>query len=132
MSTWPEPENKLIPEGHYQFRLTKEPEFRYFDYTSNGVAKKGTKIILVVRGIGDNGEFSHVEGIPVWDYRYANLCEVLGVEHGRDILMAGCGFEADIKHEADKKDATKMYARLCGIVKAGAPLGAGPEGDCPF
>lgn len=135
MSQWPKPENTIIPEGHYQFRLNREPEFRKFPYhDKTGAEKEGSKIILYIRGIGDTGEFSHVEGIPVWDSRYAKLCEVLDVEHGRDILMAGSMFEADIKHEADKRDPTKVYARLYGIAKAGAPLGAEPDepSDVPF
>jgi hypothetical protein len=124
MSRWPEPENKLIPEGHYQFRLNREPEFRKFPYTdkSSGAKKEGIKIVLYVKTVGDQGEFSHVEGIPVWDVRYDALCKVLGVEHGKDIEMSGSVFDASVKHEMDKTDPTKIYARIYGIK---------PHGDVP-
>jgi hypothetical protein len=131
---WPEPENKLIPEGHYTFRLNKEPEFRKFTYNGKDGQKEGIKVILYLSGLNEKGEFRHIEGIPVWDTRYAKLCEVLGVEHGKDIEMAESVIDGDIKHEADKNDPTKTYARLYGIVPHidVAEVPDPSDGDVPF
>lgn len=125
---WPEPENKRIPEGHYQFRLNHEPELKAFKYTNkDGEEKEGRKILLYVVGANSDGTFPHREEIPAWDQRYADLCAALGVEHGRDIQMQGGLFEADIKFEADRKDPMKSWPRICNIVVKDKDAG-----DIPF
>jgi len=135
MSIWPKPENEKIPEGHYQFRLNREPEFKKFPYeTRLGEKKEGTKILLFAIGLGEKGQFSARDEIVTWDPRYADLCSALHVEHGRDIQMAGGVFEADIVHEADRKDPTKSWPRFSNITASGdMPLPAEGEGDdIPF
>jgi len=131
---WPESENKRIPEGFYRFRINREPEFRKFPYSDKqGNKKEGTKIVLYIKGLNDKGEFSHVEGIPVWDPRYEELCQALGVEHGKDIEVSGMTFDGYIKHEADKNDPSKIYPRLYGIQANDAPIAsANTDDDVPF
>ena len=126
---WPKSENERIPEGHYSFRLNREPELKAFSSTDReGRPKEGRRIILYVRGIGDQGEFSHVESFVPWEERYAQLCKALHVDHGRDIEMEGAMFEADIKHEPDPNNPLKSYARIVNIVVPAE----GDGDDVPF
>jgi len=135
---WPEPEGRAkIPEGHYSFRLNREPELIGFTYTDKeGKEREGRKIKIFAIGVGNNGEFPVVDTIVAWDERYRDLCVALGVDHGRDIQVAGSYFEADIKHELDKKDPTKSYPRLVNIAKRSDVPDIGPEpaggDDIPF
>lgn len=130
MAVWPEPESRMIPEGHYTFRLSEEPDFETWDYTDKktGKPRVGRKIIVQLVGKNDGGEFEMRADIPVWDTRYADLCAALGVDHGQDISMAGAEFEADVYHEPDGRDPSKSWPRLKGIKAAGAADG----NDIPF
>jgi len=137
MSTWPEYEGKKkIPEGHYQFRINKEPELQAFDYKDpqTGEPKKGRRIRLYAIGINSEGEFPMSDQITVWDERYEDLKNALGVEHGQEIRVTGSYFEADIVHEMDKKDPTKSWPRLTNIRPNGdIPEARKPSGDdIPF
>lgn len=138
MTFWPEPEKTKIPEGHYQFRLNKEPELRAFTYKDrNGNQKEGRKLVVFAIGIGDQGEFSVVDAFMPWEDRYKELCKALGVEHGKDITIAGAIFEADIKHAPDKLDPLKSWPRIVNITPAGQPKGDTTEtpeegDDIPF
>ena len=110
---WPEPEGfVLIPEGHYEFRLNREPELEKFSYQKDGQPKDGRRIVIYAIGLNDQGEFSIKEKIAAFDPRYRELCDALKVEHGKDISMAGTVFQADVKHEVDKTNPNKHYARL--------------------
>ena len=116
MTTFPEPEGfQLIPEGHYEFRLNKEPELKKFTYTKNGEEKEGRRIVIYAIGLNDEGEFSIRDAIATFEPRYRDLCEALKVEHGKDISVTGSVFLADVKHESPKNDPTKTYPRLTNI-----------------
>ena len=126
MTTWPKPEGfELIPEGHYEFRLNKEPELKGFKYTVDGTEKEGRKMVIYAVGLNGSGEYRIREAIATFDPRYKELCDALKVEHGRDIQMEGSIFEADVKHEADKSNPTKVYPRLVNITSKG-------DDDIPF
>jgi len=133
---WPEFEGKVkIPVGHYSFRLNVEPKLEAFSYKDQaGIAKSGRRIVVYAIGLNDAGEFSVVDRITAWEQRYADLLQALGVEHGRDLVMAGSRFEADIIHETDKTDPTKSYPRLTNITAvADIPPSTGPgDDDIPF
>ena len=132
---WPEFEGRVkIPVGHYSFRLNREPELKSFPYVKDGNAKSGRKIVIYAIGLNKTGEFPVVDAIVAWEERYADLCKALGVEHGRDLVMAGSRFEADIIHETDKMDPTKSYPRLTNIIAvADIPASTGPgDEDIPF
>jgi len=126
---WPEPENQKIPEGHYQFRLNREPELIPIKITDkDGNKRDSRRLKIYARGIGDEGEFGVVDSFVPWEERYADLCKALKVDHGRDIVMEGAVFEADIVHEADPNNPLKSYARITKIV-----VPAEGEGDdVPF
>jgi hypothetical protein len=116
MTQWPQPE-KRIPEGHFSFRLNREPELKKFIYKDkHGNDKEGRRLIVYAVGLSDEGEFSVVDSFLPWEDRYVDLCAALKVEHGRDIEMAGATFEADIKYEPMKKDPTKSWPRIVNIV----------------
>jgi hypothetical protein len=132
---WPEYEGKAkIPEGHYQFRLYKEPELKAFTYTSkDGIEKSGRKVVLYAIGLNETGSFSVIDNIIAWEERYRDLLDALHVEHGKDIDMEGAVFEADIIHEADKKDPTKSWPRIVNIRPCGdVPSAQGIADDIPF
>lgn len=136
---WPEFEGKVkIPVGHYSFRMNVEPKLESFPYKDQaGNAKSGRRIVVYAIGLSlgpDAGEFSVVDRITAWEQRYADLLQALGVEHGRDLVMAGSRFEADIIHEPDKTDPTKSYPRLTNITAVvDIPPSTGPgDDDIPF
>ena len=131
MAQWPEPENKRIPEGHYEFRLNREPEILNFTYhDKQGNEKQGRKLKLYAIGLSPVGSFRVIDNFLPWEERYADLCKALGVEHGKDIEMQGSVFEADIKHEPDKKDPSKSWPRIVNIVVPEDKPEAGD--DVPF
>ena len=121
MTCFPEPEGfKLIPEGHYQFRLNKEPELQKFTYTDkDGNQKEGRRLKVYAVGLNSDGEYLMTDTIAVFEQRYAEFCAALGVEHGKDIDVKGAVFEADVKHEPSKKDPTKAFPRLVNITGKG-------------
>ena len=128
MTTWPKPEGfELIPEGHYEFRISKEPELKAFTYTKDGVEKEGRRMIVYAIGLNDQGEFGIRDAIATFDPRYRELCDALKVEHGRDIQVSGSTFLADVKHEADKSNPNKVYPRLANITAKN-----GGDDDIPF
>jgi hypothetical protein len=126
MTYFPEPEGfKLIPEGHYEFRINKEPELQKYTYTDkDGNSKEGRRLKVFAVGLNGQGEWLITDTIAVFEPRYRELCEALNVEHGKDISVTGTIFEADVKHEASKKDPTKVFPRLANI--------AGKGDDIPF
>lgn len=129
MTYFPEPEGfKLIPEGHYEFRINKEPELQKFSYTDkDGNQKDGRRLKLFAVGLNDQGEFLITDTIAVFEPRYRELCEALKVEHGKDIAITGAMFQADVKHETSKKDPTKVFPRLANMMPKN-----GVEDDLPF
>lgn len=129
MTNFPEPEGyRLIPEGHYEFRINKEPELQKFTYTDkDGNQKDGRRMKVFAIGLNDQGEFPISDMIAVFEPRYRELCEALGVEHGKDISVTGAVFMADVKHEASKKDPSKIFPRLFNITAKNDI-----DGDCPF
>ena len=117
---FPRPENERIPEGHYQFRLNKDPELKKFTYKDkNGNEKEGRKIVIFAVGLNDKGQYSIRDEIAVFDQRYADFLAALKIEHSKDIDVSGAVFEADIKYEADRKDPTKSWPRIANIVIPG-------------
>ena len=135
MTNFPAPEKSKIPEGHYSFRVNREPDLMVIEVKGqDGNPKKSRKIVLYVIGINPTGEYLHSEGFVPWDERYADLLAALGVEHGRDIDITGTIFEADIEHVQDKKDAAKFWPRLKNLLPQGkAPVtDADIDGDIPF
>jgi len=117
---FPEYEGKAkIPAGHYQFRLNKEPELIAFDYNdpNSGEKKKGRKVKIYAVGICADGEYYVIDAIPVWDERYADFKEALGINHSNDVEVAGSIFEADIVYESPKNDPTKSYAQFVNITR---------------
>lgn len=116
MTEWPLPEKQKIPEGHYQFRLNREPELKSFNYKDGqGNEAKGRKLVIFAVGLNESGEFRITDSFVPWDDRYADLCAALGVEHGRDIKVTGKVFEATVRHEPDKNDSSKTWPRLTNI-----------------
>lgn len=132
MTQWPKPESR-IPEGHYQFRVNREPELRKFPYKDkHGNEKEGRRLIFYAIGLGEEGEFSIVDSFLPWEDRYRDLCKVLNVEHGREIEVSGATFEADIKYEISKKNPSESYPRIANIIIPTEEKPAEEGDDIPF
>ena len=118
---WPKP-NKGIPEDTYVFTIIQEPELHV-------IGTKGSRSLeIVAKGKNTKGEeYQHKERLVPWSKEYAALCEVMGVEHGRDIQVTGETFSAEIIYEADRTDPEKSWPRMKNIRGA-----ADADGDIPF
>lgn len=129
MTYFPEPEGfKLIPEGHYEFRINKEPVLEKFRYTDkDGAEQEGRRMVVYAIGLNDQGDFMIRDVIAVFEPRYRELCEALKVEHGKDISVNGSIFLAEVKHEPSKKDPSKIFPRLTNIKAKN-----GGDDDIPF
>ncbi len=132
---FPEPEKQRIPEGHYQFRVNREPELKVIEVKGqDGQKRPSRKVVLYVVGLNETGEYRHSESFVPWDDRYADLLAALGVDHSVEIEVTDTIFEADIEYVPDRTDPTKRWPRLKNIM----PKGAAPvsdkdiEGDIPF
>jgi len=113
MTFWPKPEKSFAPEGHYSFRLNKEPELKKFTKKDG---QESRRLVIYAIALGEQGEFSVIDSFVPWEKRYSDLCAALGVEHGRDIQMAGAIFQADIKHEPRKDKPGEFAARITNII----------------
>lgn len=114
MPTWPDAEKTKIPEGHYSFRITREAELK--PITGND-GRKNHRVVIRTQACGPNGTFYHTDSFVPWEPRYADLKAALRIEHIRgDVEVLDKVFEADIKYEVDKADASKSYARIQNIV----------------
>ena len=110
-------EPNLLPEGHYRFQITKEPEKRRGE-------KNGIYLIFVFRAISDSGSSRRYSDVFVpWEERYKDLLLALGGEadekgqvHLGDIDVTGKQFEADIVHIKDPRDPTKVRDKIANIV----------------
>jgi len=114
---FPAPENVKIPEGHYQFRLNREPELKKFTFTDakTGESREGRKVVIYATGLNSEGEYRISDALLPWEQRYADFLKALGIEHSKDINVQGATFEADVIHEADRKDPLKSWPRLQNI-----------------
>ena len=111
----PDYEPILVPEGHYKFQISKEPEVR----------KTNNKPWIIFHfkisnELGETRKFSNVflPGEP----RYRDLLIALGAEldekgipHLSDTEIIGKTFEADIIHEPDYKDSSTIRDRVANI-----------------
>lgn len=133
---FPAPETTVkIPEGHYSFRLNREPELRKFTFTNKqGAQREAIKVVLFAIGLNETGEYRIVDALLPWEDRYAEFLLALGIEHSKDVTVDGAFFEADVRHEMDKKDPTKSWPRLHNFTKQGdVPQDAENGGDdIPF
>jgi hypothetical protein len=114
-----------VPEGHYSLKLNKEPDIKKEEKDGKGYVR----VVLYATALGSDGNYRIVDSFVPWDPRYADLCKALGVEHGKDILMEGAVFEADIKHEEFKG---KTRARIANITVQGDISDKSEGDDIPF
>jgi len=130
---FPDPESFLVPEGHYTFKISKEPSI---NRTNNRIW-----IIFyfkVTNEYGETRDFSDV--IFPSEPRYIDLLFALGAKpdekgtpHLHDIDPIGLTFEADIIHGPDRKDPTKTRDSVTNIVVSNdVPPTTGEDTDVPF
>lgn len=110
----PKFESSKAPEGHYQFRITKA-ELRSLTFQTKNGEKTSKKLYLECEAVGDEGEHRVIDSMLPWEDRYGQLLVALAIDHSKDIELSGSIFEGDVKHEMDKKDPLKSYARIVNI-----------------
>ena len=129
MTNFPAPQTK-IPEGHYQFRLNREPELNE-KVGKNG--KRFSTVTIFAIGLNDEGEFYIIDNFLPWEDRYVDLLAALGVEHSSEVDVVESIFEADVVHVPDQNDPTKTWPKLTDIVPANAdPKETTGDDDLPF
>jgi len=122
MSNLPEGEPQRIPEGQYQFKVIEEPELRKKTSASTGDDFTTVKFSFELTD-GEGNIRYHKESFVPWDYRYTDLLLAFGATRKKDgkvhlseqKSVVGKTFEAEIIHEPDKNDSSKMWARVAKI-----------------
>lgn len=122
MAILPDPTSNLVDEGHYSFKVTKEPEVRKTD---------GKKWLIVIFDITDvNGDTRRYSDVffPS-DEKYHKLLfsagakpDDKGVPHLSNMdteELVGAEFDGDIEHIADRKDPTKIRDTITNITLRG-------------
>ena len=140
MTNLPDHEPQRIPIGHYQFKVMEEPELRKKTSPSTGkdfvAVKFSFKLIA-----GDGNIRYHKESFLPWDDRYRDLLLAFGAKKDKDgkvhlseqDSVVGKTFEAEIIHEPDRNDSSKMWARVAKIKVDGSSQADGEEeDDVPF
>ena len=130
----PDPETRLIPEGAYKVLVVEEPEQR----SHTGARGKFISVSFKLKLKNEGGEtFSHKESFLPWEDRYTDLAYAFGApeENGRPRMskiekFSGKTFKAEIKHESDKNEPGKTWARLANISGLSPATESEPE-DVP-
>ena len=120
MNGLPPYEPNRLPEGHYHFIISEEPQK---DSRRRDDGKVTTTVKMSFRVEVRSGFRRHRESIGVWEDRYRDLLFAIGAtedENGDPHLsqttdVVGRNFDADIIHEPDKNDPTKFWARIANI-----------------
>lgn len=138
MAKLPDFQPNLIPEGHYSFKITDEPEVRI-----TGNSKWMIFRFQVIYPDGNTRKFSDVFFPSDEKYRKVLLIagaepDEKGIPHLSDMdtkELVGIQFEADIVHEPDKKDSSKIRDGIVNVVLPDddVPQPESPEEDeIPF
>lgn len=119
MAKLPEFQPNLVPEGHYSFQITEEPEVRI-----TGNSKWMIFRFKVIYPDGNSRKYSDV--FFPGDEKYRRLLLIAGAEPDEKGIphlsemdtknLLGIKFEADIVHSPDAKDASKIRDTIANIV----------------
>ena len=112
---------RKIPEGKYTFTISKEYEKRKHTNAQGDPFVSVTFFFKVDDGSGSPRE--HKESLLPWEDRYGDLLLALGGKrdekgqiHASELVdIVGKKFQAEIKHEPDKYDPDKSWARIVNI-----------------
>ena len=122
MANLPEPTLNLVDEGHYSFKVTKEPVVNKTD---------GKKWLVVKFDItdaeGNTRPYSDVFFPNNEKYHKLLFCagaqpDEKGIPHLSKMdtrELVGIEFEGDIEHIADKKDPTKIRDTITNVIIPG-------------
>lgn len=122
MTNLPDHEPQRIAEGYYQFQVVEEPELRKKESAATGKEFVSIKFSFKLIDRDDNISY-HKESFIPWDTRYGELLLALGAKKDKSGKVhlseqgsiVGKIFEAEIKHEPDKNDSSKTWARIANI-----------------
>lgn len=119
MAKLPAFQPNLVPEGHYSFQITEEPEVRI-----TGKSKWMIFRFSVTDSSGNSRKYSDV--FFPGDEKYRRLLLIAGAEPDEKGIphlsemdtknLVGIKFEADIVHNPDAKDASKIRDSIANIV----------------
>ena len=120
MSELPSYQPRKLPEGRYTFKIDQEPERR----RHQGEGGEFISITFSFKVQAQNGDVrNHRESILPWEDRYRDILLALGGEEdeagnvhlGEMFDIIGKKFTARIKHEPDRNDSSKSWARITDI-----------------
>jgi len=120
MSDLPSHVPQKLPEGKYTFTISKEPEKR----KHHGPINDFVSILFSFKVDDGRGSVrEHRESLLPWEGRYGELLLALGgkkddkgqVHLSETVDIIGKRFKAEIKHEPDKDDPDKTWARIVNI-----------------
>ena len=120
MSSLPSYQSRKLPEGRYTFKVSKEPE----KVRKHGAQGDFISVTFFFKVQSPNGDVrDHRESILPWDDRYRDLLLALGGEedetgnvHLNEMIdIVGKKLEARIKHEPDRDNPEKSWARIADI-----------------
>ena len=122
MTMLPDYEQRLIPEGTYAFNISTEPEVRRSRTTDDRGKSRETlnvKVKLLV-DLGNGRQTTHTEVFFVHEPRYRDFLLAIGCKRSDDghihtpesFDVIGRSFVADLIHEPNKKDPSRVWARV--------------------
>ena len=120
MSSLPPYEPRRLPEGRYEFMISKEPDKNW----RGSEPSRFIAITFYFKTEAPNGAVkNHTESLLPFDEKYRDLLLAIGgiedeagnVHLGDMFTLIGKKFFARIKHEPDKNDSSKSWARITEI-----------------
>jgi len=138
MAKLPDYQPSLIPEGVYHFKITTEPEIRKTGNTTWLIFK-----FLIKDTEGNERKFSSVIFPGDSEYRIILLIaggepDEKGIPHLKNMdtnELVGVEFDAEIIHEADRKDPAQIRDRIRNILfdsEEDVPEPSGKDEEIPF
>ncbi len=120
MSSLPSYEPRRLSEGRYEFMISKEPDKNWRGSEPN----RFISVTFYFKAEAPNGAVkNHTESLLPFDEKYRDLLLAIGgiedeagnVHLGDMFDIVGKKFFARIKHEPDKNDPSKSWARITEI-----------------
>lgn len=111
---------RKLPEGRYRFTVSKEPEKKWRGMEPDRFI---SVTFFFKAETPDGNARNHTESILPWDDKYRDILLAIGGEEDSSgevhlseaIDIIGKQFIARIKHEPDKDDPEKSWARISNI-----------------
>lgn len=120
MSSLPSYQPRRLPEGRYRFTIKKEPDKVWRGSEPN----RFIAVTFFLKAEAPDGSVrDHTESVLPFDEKYRDILFALGgledeageVHIGEMVDIVGKSFVAHIRHEPDKNDSSKSWARIVDV-----------------